>query len=105
MPIYEYRCESCGRYHQQLVLSLASYQVPACPRCGQETLRKLVSRFAVKRSEDSRLDYVRAMRLILRQDQPDDYVIGTGQTHSIGELVELAFGHVGLEWQRYVELD
>ena len=56
MPIYEYRCESCGRYHQQLVLSLASYQVPACPRCGQAALRKLVSRFSVKRSEDSRLD-------------------------------------------------
>ncbi|HEY3111070.1 MAG TPA: GDP-mannose 4,6-dehydratase [Chloroflexota bacterium] len=50
-------------------------------------------------------DYVRAMRLMLRQEQPDDYVIGTGQTHSIGELVELAFRHVGLEWQRYVELD
>ena len=56
MPIYEYRCASCGRYHQQLVLSLAGYQVPACPRCGQEALRKLVSRFSVKRSEDSRLD-------------------------------------------------
>ena len=56
MPIYEYRCESCGRYHQQLVLSLASYRVPACPRCGEATLRKLVSRFSVKRSEDSRLD-------------------------------------------------
>src|SRR5262245_15465586 len=56
MPIYEYRCESCGRYHQQLVLSLATYQVPACPRCGQAALRKLVSRFAVMRSEESRLD-------------------------------------------------
>jgi putative FmdB family regulatory protein len=56
MPIYEYRCESCGRYHQQLVLVLSTYQVPPCPRCGKETLRKLVSRFAVKRSEESRLD-------------------------------------------------
>src|SRR6059036_3442390 len=56
MPIYEYRCESCGRYHQQLVLVLSSYQVPACPRCGKATLRKLVSRFAVKKSEESRLD-------------------------------------------------
>jgi putative FmdB family regulatory protein len=55
MPIYEYRCESCGRYHQQLVLSLATYQVPPCPRCGA-ALRKLVSRFSVKRSEESRLD-------------------------------------------------
>jgi putative FmdB family regulatory protein len=56
MPIYEYRCESCGRYHQQLVLVLSTYQVPSCPRCGKPTLRKLVSRFAVKRSEESRLD-------------------------------------------------
>jgi putative FmdB family regulatory protein len=56
MPVYEYRCESCGRYHQQLVLVLSTYQVPPCPRCGKETLRKLVSRFAVKRSEESRLD-------------------------------------------------
>ena len=56
MPVYEYRCESCGRYHQQLVLVLSTYQVPPCPRCGKPTLRKLVSRFAVKRSEDSRLD-------------------------------------------------
>ena len=56
MPIYEYRCESCRRYHQQLVLSLASYQTPPCPSCGQNTLRKLVSRFAVMRSEESRLD-------------------------------------------------
>ncbi len=56
MPIYEYRCDSCGRYHQQLVLALSTYQVPPCPRCGKATLRKLVSRFAVKRSEESRLD-------------------------------------------------
>jgi putative FmdB family regulatory protein len=56
MPIYEYRCDSCGRYHQQLVLVLSTYEVPPCPRCGKATLRKLVSRFAVKRSEESRLD-------------------------------------------------
>ena len=56
MPIYEYRCASCGRYHQQLVRSLANYTVPGCPRCGQLTLSKLISRFAVIRSEESRLD-------------------------------------------------
>jgi GDPmannose 4,6-dehydratase len=50
-------------------------------------------------------DFVRAMRLMLQQERPDDYVIGTGQTHSIGDLVELAFRHVGLEWERYVEVD
>ena len=56
MPIYEYRCESCRRYHQQFVRSLATYQVPACPNCGKDSLRKLVSRFAVMKSEESRLD-------------------------------------------------
>ena len=50
-------------------------------------------------------DYVRAMWLMLQQDQPDDYVIATGESHSVRELVEVAFGHVGLEWQKYVRLD
>ena len=56
MPIYEYRCTSCGRYHQQLVRSLATYEVPPCPRCAKPTLKKLVSRFAFQRSEESRLE-------------------------------------------------
>lgn len=50
-------------------------------------------------------DYVRAMWLILQQDQPDDYVIATGETHSVRELVEIAFDHVGLDWQKYVVVD
>jgi GDPmannose 4,6-dehydratase len=50
-------------------------------------------------------DYVRAMALMLRQEEPDDYVIATGVGHSVRELVELAFGHVGLEWQEYVHID
>jgi GDPmannose 4,6-dehydratase len=50
-------------------------------------------------------DYVRAMWLMLQQDQPDDYVIATGESHSVRELVEVAFGHVNLDWQRYVRLD
>ena len=50
-------------------------------------------------------DYVRAMWLMLQQDQPDDYVIATGVSHSVRELVEVAFGHVGLEWQKHVRLD
>ena len=50
-------------------------------------------------------DYVRAMWLMLQQDQPDDYVIATGESHSVRELVEVAFGHAGLDWQRYVRLD
>jgi GDPmannose 4,6-dehydratase len=50
-------------------------------------------------------DYVRAMWMMLQQDQPDDYVIATGQSHSVRELVETAFGHAGLEWQKYVRID
>ena len=50
-------------------------------------------------------DYVRAMWMMLQQPQPDDYVIATGESHSVRELVEVAFGHVGLNWQAYVKLD
>ena len=42
---------------------------------------------------------------MLQQDEPDDYVIATGETHSVRELVEVAFGHVGLDWKQYVTLD
>ncbi len=50
-------------------------------------------------------DYVRAMWLMLQQPQPDDYVIATGETHSVRELVEIAFNYVGLDWQQYVAQD
>ncbi len=50
-------------------------------------------------------DYVKAMWQMLQQDQADDYVIATGQSHSVRDLVEIAFGHVGLDWQQYVKLD
>jgi GDPmannose 4,6-dehydratase len=50
-------------------------------------------------------DYVRAMWRMLQQEQPVDYVIATGKTHTVGELVEVAFGHAGLDWHRYVVQD
>jgi GDPmannose 4,6-dehydratase len=50
-------------------------------------------------------DYVRAMYLMLQQPQPDDYVIATGETHTVRELVEAAFSHVGLDWQKHVVSD
>jgi GDPmannose 4,6-dehydratase len=50
-------------------------------------------------------DYVRAMWLMLQQERADDYVIATNQSHSVRDLVETAFGHVGLDWQAHVELD
>jgi len=50
-------------------------------------------------------EYVEAMWLMLQQDQPDDYVIATGETHSVKEFLEVAFAHVGLDWEKYVEID
>ncbi len=50
-------------------------------------------------------DYVKAMWLMLQQDNPEDYVVGTGETHSVRELCEVAFDHVGLDWERYVVAD
>jgi GDPmannose 4,6-dehydratase len=50
-------------------------------------------------------DYVRAMWLMLQQEQAEDYVISTGESHSVRELVEAAFAHVGLDWQKYVRTD
>jgi GDPmannose 4,6-dehydratase len=50
-------------------------------------------------------DYVRAMWLMLQQDEADDYVVGTGETHSVGELVEVAFAAAGLDWRQHVVQD
>jgi GDPmannose 4,6-dehydratase len=50
-------------------------------------------------------DYVRAMWLMLQQERADDFVISTGESHSVKELVQIAFGHVGLDWEKYVRLD
>lgn len=50
-------------------------------------------------------DYVKAMWLMLQQDKPDDYVIATGETHTIRELLETAFSYVGLDYREYVKID
>lgn len=50
-------------------------------------------------------DYVRAMWMMLQHDTPEDYVIGTGKTHSVEEFVAAAFAHVGLDWREYVVVD
>jgi len=50
-------------------------------------------------------DYVKAMWLMLQQDKPDDYVVATGETHSVEEFLEVAFGHVNLDWHDYVVQD
>ncbi len=50
-------------------------------------------------------DYVRAMWRMLQQDEADDYVVGTGETHSVEEFVRIAFDHVGLDWHQHVVVD
>jgi GDPmannose 4,6-dehydratase len=50
-------------------------------------------------------DYVRAMWLMLQQPQPGDFVIATGVTHSVKQLLEIAFAHAGLDWKKHVEID
>src|SRR5438128_6646107 len=50
-------------------------------------------------------DYVEAMWRMLQQPRPDDYVVATGETHSVRELCEIAFGHAGLDWQKHVVVD
>ena len=50
-------------------------------------------------------EYVEAMWLMLQQPEPDDYVIGTGESHSVGDFVKAAFALVGLDWKQYVEID
>jgi len=50
-------------------------------------------------------DYVEAMWLMLQQNEPDDYVIATGETHSVRELIELTFGYLDLDWEKYVRID
>lgn len=50
-------------------------------------------------------DYVRAMHLMLQQDKPEDYVIATGECHTVREFCEIAFGCVGLDWKKFVKVD
>jgi len=60
---------------------------------------------AARRDWGYAADYVRAMWLMLQQDEPGDYVIATGEPHSVEELVESAFAHVDLDWREYVHID
>ncbi len=50
-------------------------------------------------------DFVKAMHLMLQQPEPDDYVVATGETHTVRELCELAFAEVGLDYKKYVSVD
>ncbi len=58
MPIYEYRCQECGRLNSIFVRSSSTSVAPKCSRCGSDRLQKAVSRFAVMHSEESRLERI-----------------------------------------------
>jgi GDPmannose 4,6-dehydratase len=92
------------------------------PRRGTEFVTRKISlgaaRIAAGQQKEIRLgnldarrdwgftgDFVKAMRLMLQQDEPRDYVIGTGETHTVQEFVELAFSIVGLDWRKHVVID
>ena len=92
------------------------------PRCGYEFVtRKItstVARIKAGRATELKLgnlearrdwghakDYVRAMYLMLQQDEPDDYVIATGETHTVQEFCERAFAQAGLDWREFVQVD
>ena len=64
-----------------------------------------IGNLEAKRDWGHAADYVRAMHLMLQQSEPDDYVIATGETHSVREFCELAFAEVGLDYKDYVKVD
>ncbi|HNX82149.1 MAG TPA: GDP-mannose 4,6-dehydratase [Candidatus Omnitrophota bacterium] len=64
-----------------------------------------VGNLAAKRDWGFAGDYVKAMWLMLQQDKPEDFVVATGQTHSVKEFLELAFRYVGLDWKKYTVID
>jgi GDPmannose 4,6-dehydratase len=70
-------------------------------QCGELCLGNL----AARRDWGYAKDYVRAMWLMLQQDEPDDYVVAMGEAHSVQEAAAIAFAHVGLDWRTYVRED
>jgi len=65
----------------------------------------LMGNLDAKRDRGFAKDYVRAMWMILQQPEPEDYVLATGKTHSVRDLVKVAFGAVGLDWEKHVEIN
>ncbi|MDJ1171597.1 GDP-mannose 4,6-dehydratase [Roseofilum sp. BLCC_M154] len=132
-PFYPRSPYSCAKVyaHWQTINYRESYDLFACngilfnhesPRRGETFVTRKITRAVArikaglqkklylgnldaKRDWGYAKDYVRAMWLMLQQEQPDDYVVATNETHSIREFLEIAFTHVGLTWQDYVEFD
>lgn len=132
-PFYPRSPYACAKVyaHWQTVNYRESYGMFACngilfnhesPRRGETFVTRKITRAVAqivagkqkklymgnldaKRDWGYAKDYVRAMWLMLQQEKADDYVIATGETHSVREFLELAFSHVNLNWQDYVEFD
>lgn len=132
-PFYPRSPYACAKVyaHWQTINYRESYDLFACngilfnhesPRRGEtfvtRKITRAIARIVTKQQEKLYLgnldakrdwgyakDYVRAMWLMLQQDAPDDYVVATGETHSVQEFLEIAFSCVNLNWQDYVEFD
>jgi GDPmannose 4,6-dehydratase len=132
-PFYPRSPYACAKVyaHWQTINYRESYDLFACngilfnhesPRRGEtfvtRKITRAVARIVVgqqktlylgnldsKRDWGYAKDYVKAMWLMLQQDQPDDYVVATNETHSIREFLDIAFNHVNLDWHDYVEFD
>jgi GDPmannose 4,6-dehydratase len=87
----------------EFVTRKVSYNVARIKLGHQQKLK--VGNLDAERDWGFAADYVRAMWLMMQQDQPQDYVIATGVTHSVKQLVELAFSHVGMDYRDHVEID
>ncbi len=132
-PFYPRSPYACAKVyaHWQTINYRESYNMFACngilfnhesPRRGETFVTRKITRaiarivagkqkklylgnLDAKRDWGYAKDYVKAMWLMLQQDQPDDYVVATGETHSVKEFLELSFEYVNLKWQDYVEFD
>jgi GDPmannose 4,6-dehydratase len=132
-PFYPRSPYACAKVygHWQTVNYRESYDMFACngilfnhesPRRGETFVTRKITRAVArivagqqktiymgnldsKRDWGYAKDYVRAMWLMLQHDRPDDYVVATGETYSVKEFLNLAFGHVNLNWEDYVRFD
>ncbi|MGI0484488.1 GDP-mannose 4,6-dehydratase [Pantanalinema rosaneae CENA516] len=132
-PFYPRSPYACAKVyaHWQTVNYRESYNLFACngilfnhesPRRGETFVTRKITRalarivagqqqklymgnLDAKRDWGYAKDYVQAMWLMLQQEEPDDYVVATGETHSVKEFLDIAFGYVNLDWQKYVEFD
>lgn len=132
-PFYPRSPYSCAKVyaHWQTINYRESYDLFACngilfnhesPRRGETFVTRKITRaiarilagkqdklylgnLDAKRDWGYAKDYVQAMWMMLQQDEPDDYVIATGETYSVQEFLTLAFKHVNLDWEKYVRFD